>query len=62
VSEKFILILDKEESAKLITYDLYRSEEVRGDQPVINGLYIQRGYFKGTPETLEVTVELELSP
>jgi len=60
MAETFTLVLDEDASAKLSGYDLYRSEETNRERPVIDGLYIQRGYLKGTPKALDVTVEIRL--
>jgi hypothetical protein len=60
MEETFTLILDREASSKLAGYDLYRSQETNQNRPVINGFYVQRGYLEGTPNAVEVTIEVPI--
>jgi hypothetical protein len=50
--------LDEEGSSRLAAYDLYRSEEISEDRPIIDGFYVQRGFLSGTPQILKITLEI----
>jgi hypothetical protein len=52
------LKLDSEKTAAMTAYDLYRREQIQGDRPVVDGLYIQRGYVGPIPpERMSVLLE-----
>jgi hypothetical protein len=46
---RFNLKLDQEETSKMATYYLYRSEEQEGLRPIVDGVYIQRGTLGAEP-------------
>ena len=46
---RFKLKLDQEETSKLATYYLYRSEEQEGFRPIVDGVYFQRGPVGSKP-------------
>jgi hypothetical protein len=52
------LKLDKEQTNKMPTSYLYRSEEHEGGRPIIDGLYVQRRTI-GTKPPAEMSVVLE---
>ena len=49
---RFNLKLDDEESSKIPTYYLYRSEEQQGGRPIVDGVYIQRNTLGPQPPKL----------
>jgi hypothetical protein len=54
------MTLDHAMEEKLVGYVMYRSEEMEGDRPVADGLYLQRGVLAAPPpETIRVTIELD---
>jgi hypothetical protein len=52
------LVLDREMLGKVITYYVYRSQEMEGARPIIDGVYIQRGTVGANPpEHMKLSLE-----
>ncbi len=43
------LVLDIDQLGKLAGYYLYRSEELAGDRPIVDGLYLQKSEIGDRP-------------
>ena len=51
------MVLDRSMLERVRTYFIYRSEEVAGDSPIVDGLYVQRRALPDPPpETLRISI------
>ena len=56
------LKLDKEMLSKTPTYYIYRSEEMAGKRPVLDGIYIQRSAIgSNPPQEISAVFEWEMN-
>lgn len=52
------LVLDKEMLSKVSSYYIYRSQEMEGSRPIIDGVYIQYRTVGATPpEHMKLSLE-----
>ena len=54
------MVLDHPMLEKVVGYLVYRGEEIDGDRPIVDGLYLRRGVVGSPPpETMRITLDWE---